>query len=992
MMSGDSANYNVGYPIYGAKFINEDTLLVAGGGGQYNPSFSNKITALKVNFQKKKHIRRFREITLDSIDDAPTSLDCNNNLILVGCNELFNEPSLANVNHHLRKFVFEREHLKFVASIDFNRTTEPSVFSKFIYINQMATVAAIASSEVPTVIRIIDPRNLTENYEIETGKEVNDLHFAPNGILLSYVTSNSLEVASVRDGKFVARKIDFDKNLILSNIRFLNDNTILVAASLLNSDGVSLLKLGVSSKGVKILKTASFMFDLNGITSMDVSPNKEFVALSSKDKSIAIISVQKLKLVQLVPRVHESTITRVTFSPDSKYLASTSIGNTINVLKLSSKSSSFLRKVWKFFVNFILLVFLAGAIQLGYKYNAHGLIYRYARDMYKSKFEQSSPLDPETSHYFTINDGTKDITITADIVSVTHLTSDIDTELSSFDTSTMKTVVGDEESSVWVSSSIISSSPSLSSFSKASESVAKELPISSSSFVHESAANEPILSSSTSEVTKSISSSSESIISETSVTPSKAESTSLSLATSTESPQSAISLSEQTSSTVVEQSENQATKLRDNESRAVSSVSSSSSIIIATVTSPSSTSARTAVTTTNADSINDSGKLTSMDNSKFASTREIYRTKVITEVITKIEYRNIPASSSETTTRQYGSTISSRSPTPTNTIVSGPVTKIDPIASELEGMAETPVDPTSVRSEIEPVKSSLTPTTSLIPASESFTSSFQSPEVPTATSSAFVFEPTPLSPVLTVSNNHSVSESISSVIEEATASSSLETGTEAATTTKNSGYTSDVAEMIQSLGTDSVLPSASKTTNIGDIPSPSAALSSVSVNSIIVQSFDKTTSLPVKADPTIVSHMTAYTSLALSSLRDSHGTAANSAASPEFVQKEIVIEVKPTKSLPGTTDTFDNLLSASIKKEDTFTETHTSNYEEVTDSASSYGEVASSFNVQTSTFADVKIPSEPTTKPLGSNPDSDIVHGGNEAVDTINDVDLHDEL
>lgn len=120
-MSGNSANYDVGYPIYGAKFINEGTLLVAGGGGQFNSSFPNKITALKVNFQKKKHIRRFREITLDSIDDAPTSLDCNNNLILVGCNELFNDSSMENVNHHLRKFVFEQEHLKFVASIDFNR-------------------------------------------------------------------------------------------------------------------------------------------------------------------------------------------------------------------------------------------------------------------------------------------------------------------------------------------------------------------------------------------------------------------------------------------------------------------------------------------------------------------------------------------------------------------------------------------------------------------------------------------------------------------------------------------------------------------------------------------------------------------------------------------------------------------------------------------------------------------------------------------------------
>nr|CAI6711607.1 CMF_HP1_G0048400.mRNA.1.CDS.1 [Saccharomyces cerevisiae] len=31
-----TASYNVGYPAYGAKFLNNDTLLVAGGGGEGN--------------------------------------------------------------------------------------------------------------------------------------------------------------------------------------------------------------------------------------------------------------------------------------------------------------------------------------------------------------------------------------------------------------------------------------------------------------------------------------------------------------------------------------------------------------------------------------------------------------------------------------------------------------------------------------------------------------------------------------------------------------------------------------------------------------------------------------------------------------------------------------------------------------------------------------------------------------------------------------------
>ncbi|CAI4294588.1 BGP_1a_G0005950.mRNA.1.CDS.1 [Saccharomyces cerevisiae] len=805
-MSGNSANYDVGYPIYGVKFINEGTLLVAGGGGQFNSSFPNKITALKVNFQKKKHIRRFREITLDSIDDAPTSLDCNNNLILVGCNELFNDSSMENVNHHLRKFVFEQEHLKFVASIDFNRTTDPSVFTKFVYINQRATVAAIASSEVPTVIRIIDPRNLTENYEIETGREVNDLHFAPNGILLSYITSNSLEVASVRDGNFVARKTDFDKNLVLSNIRFLNDNTLLVAASLSNSDGVSLLKLGVSSKGVKILKTASFMFDSNGITSMDVSPNKKFVALSSNDNSVAIVSVEKLKLVQLVPRVHESTITKVTFSPDSRYLASTSMGNTINVLKLSGTSSSILRNIWKFFLNFVLLVVLAGAIQLGYKHNVHGFIYKHAHDIYKSKFKENTTIDQGSSSYFTINDDYRGITESADIISATDVASDIETEFSSFDTSTMRTTTEDEQKFVWISSSADSQFTSADIPTSASSSSSS----SSSSFYEESVTNEPIVSSPTSEITKPLASPTEPNIVEKSSLPLNSESIDLLSSSSnsiTEYPEPTPDLEEQLSSLIVEQSESEITTDRESVSKPLSSESlslshmpssssSSLSLSSSSTTSPTtalSTSTATAVTTTQTNPTNDAANTSFLDNSKPASTREIYKTKIITEVITKIEYRNIPASDSNAEAEQYVTTSSSMLLTPTDTMVSSPVSEIDPIASELERMVETPTHSISIASEFDSVASNLIPNEEILSTSasqdsisshpstfsdSSITSGFQSIEVSTVTSSVLASESIPSISDSTFSKFHSISEPVSSAIVETATSSFSKTETE----------------------------------------------------------------------------------------------------------------------------------------------------------------------------------------------------------------------
>ncbi|CAI7172178.1 BAD_collapsed_G0006210.mRNA.1.CDS.1 [Saccharomyces cerevisiae] len=1072
-MSGNSANYDVGYPIYGAKFINEGTLLVAGGGGQFNSSFPNKITALKVNFQKKKHIRRFREITLDSIDDAPTSLDCNNNLILVGCNELFNDSSMENVNHHLRKFVFEQEHLKFVASIDFNRTTDPSVFTKFVYINQRATVAAIASSEVPTVIRIIDPRNLTENYEIETGREVNDLHFAPNGILLSYITSNSLEVASVRDGNFVARKTDFDKNLVLSNIRFLNDNTLLVAASLSNSDAVSLLKLGVSSKGVKILKTASFMFDLNGITSMDVSPNKKFVALSSNDNSVAIVSVEKLKLVQLVPRVHESTITKVTFSPDSRYLASTSMGNTINVLKLSGTSSSILRNIWKFFLNFVLLVVLAGAIQLGYKHNVHGFIYKHAHDIYKSKFKENTAIDQGSSSYFTINDDYRGITESADIISAKDITSDIETEFSSFDTSTMRTTTEDEQKFVWISSSadsqftsadIPTSASSSSSYSSSSSSS------SSSSFYEDSVTNEPIVSSPTSVITKPLASPTEPNIVEKSSLPLNSESIDLLSSSSnsiTEYPEPTPDLEEQLSSLIVEQSESEITTDRESVSKPLSSESlslshmpssssSSLSLSSSSTTSPTtalSTSTATAVTTTQTNPTNDAANTSFLDNSKPASTREIYKTKIITEVITKIEYRNIPASDSNAEAEQYVTTSSSMLLTPTDTMVSSPVSEIDPIASELERMVETPTHSISIASEFDSVASNLIPNEEILSTSasqdsisshpstfsdSSITSGFQSIEVSTVTSSVLASESIPSISDSTFSKFHSISEPVSSAIVETATSSFSKTETEtsrviafstedserSSALIDNSEYTSVLADNLEptsvladnleptsvladsseptSVFTDAVQSpktsvgqsSLSESTNIEGTSTASMIFSSSGASIGALSDIGKGTLSVESASSTVAQPMPGVTTTAPSFVSSPHKISASSIDASGFVQKEIMIEVQSSKDSSeafGVRHKISENVNTPVSQMLT-TEMQASGTVGVTEDVSLSSEVISALNVEITSLPNPVAPPQTIAAPLNNNSNTNIVNDDNAVAGTVNYAGLHDEL
>lgn len=59
-----SATLDVGYPIYAAKFINNKTVLVAGGGGEGNNGIPNKITAVKCFYkatEKLKMLQKFRK-------------------------------------------------------------------------------------------------------------------------------------------------------------------------------------------------------------------------------------------------------------------------------------------------------------------------------------------------------------------------------------------------------------------------------------------------------------------------------------------------------------------------------------------------------------------------------------------------------------------------------------------------------------------------------------------------------------------------------------------------------------------------------------------------------------------------------------------------------------------------------------------------------------------------------------------------------------------
>ncbi|QEU59958.1 Sec12/Sed4 [Kluyveromyces lactis] len=398
----DSTIYNIGYPVYGAKFLDNSTLLVAGGGGEGNNGIPNKISALKVDFQKKKIVKRFRELSLDDNDDSPTTLDYANNVILIGCNEGSEKIKSGKGNNHLRKYVFHNEHLKFVASIDLDGSSKPEEYTKLTYLSPDASVAAIASSKVPTVIRIVNPTNLRETYEVETGNDVKDLHFSPDGKVLSYITASTLEVMSVVTGNFIVRKTDFDSNWKMSKIRFIDQDNVIIAATLAKGTGIVLIKVSLKSGVAKIVKSKIITSKFKGVTSLDVDPSGNLVALAGNENSVVIVTLRNFRIVKFLKQVHNFAITRLVFSPDSKLLASVSAANTVHILKVApnlATSRSLMESFLTFLTNSVLVVVIAAAAYYVHEHNLHLKALDFMQEKYKKYMEKN-----DSSDYFVLHE------------------------------------------------------------------------------------------------------------------------------------------------------------------------------------------------------------------------------------------------------------------------------------------------------------------------------------------------------------------------------------------------------------------------------------------------------------------------------------------------------------------------------------------------------------------------------------------------------------
>ncbi|CAI5760652.1 unnamed protein product [Candida verbasci] len=369
----ESATIDVGYPIMGAKFINNKTILVAGGGGEGNNGIPNKITAIKCSFKindVRRRLQKFREITLPSNEDSPQCLDTvklddlNEFNVLIGCNQSSQLIKTMNINNNIRKYIYTMaEHLRFNDAAQFEpEITDLEEYPKIIKISNDNTSGCFMTSKLPSTIYIFNPDNLELKNKYESNFEVKDLAINPNNKEAILLSLNSINIISLDNGTLASSKM-FD-NFTFSRIKFINSKEVLISGNAKGKSGAYLFIYNIESQ--EITKSQLISKQFSNIVALDISTTSNLIAIASNNLTVTISNLANFKILRTFKKLHPFAITSVSFSPNGLKLATGSAANTLHVFKLPanlSKGKSMISSIFHYLFTIILIAVFGIVVQ-----------------------------------------------------------------------------------------------------------------------------------------------------------------------------------------------------------------------------------------------------------------------------------------------------------------------------------------------------------------------------------------------------------------------------------------------------------------------------------------------------------------------------------------------------------------------------------------------------------------------------------------------------
>ncbi|ODQ79424.1 hypothetical protein BABINDRAFT_161824, partial [Babjeviella inositovora NRRL Y-12698] len=326
-MKFESRTLDVGYPIYGAGFISDAMLAVAGGGGEGAHGIPNKLSAVTIDFSADEPLKVQSEVKLSDEEDSAMSLAAGGDTVLLGVNQS-SKSITRGENKHVRMYSYTKDQWVFGLALQVSESKDSSEYQKHTVVSLDGVYAAICMSDESGIVTFLKSteRGFTKTYEYKAESDVKDISFGPDGKSVAIVTSKTLTIVAASIGKPTFKLENFGKDS-LTKVRFIDDEMLLVGASAKNNGGVLLFQISIPQESV--LRRLVVSKKVRGLTSMAVSLDEGLVAFSGSDSSVFLLDVTTLRTIHLFKTVHAFAITKVVFSPSGQYLASTSAANTI---------------------------------------------------------------------------------------------------------------------------------------------------------------------------------------------------------------------------------------------------------------------------------------------------------------------------------------------------------------------------------------------------------------------------------------------------------------------------------------------------------------------------------------------------------------------------------------------------------------------------------------------------------------------------------------
>ncbi|BGP27405.1 prolactin regulatory element-binding protein [Rhodotorula toruloides] len=344
------------FPVYAIVWMDDSTVLLAGGGGSSRTGVKNRISMYAVD-PKKRQLSLVTQHELSKEEDAPMTMaiDRKTKALVAGINSSADQLEKG-VNENLRVFSYDANSIKYEKRKQTFTSVDPDHYQKVTAFSR-STPPLLAAGSTDSQISLVAYPELedvlpTLQYDKE---EIYDADFNDAGDMLVGTSSNKLCVWStkVADKEATPEPLQVIERPVLKKelactfraAKFGRAQTASNLYTVVNASPATRVrkppagsqKAFVSlwdARAWKLLKTRTV--SQKPVTAFDVSEDGTLLAYGSSDLSVGILDAVTLRPILTVLHAHDFPVTSLKFNPSASILISGSADNSVRVIEVPS--------------------------------------------------------------------------------------------------------------------------------------------------------------------------------------------------------------------------------------------------------------------------------------------------------------------------------------------------------------------------------------------------------------------------------------------------------------------------------------------------------------------------------------------------------------------------------------------------------------------------------------------------------------------------------